>query len=68
MKPLRKKFLGGLLFLHGTFFHWQRKCQKLLFLLDFFVHYVMMILRMLVDQSHSIMMCYLVTSDPLIQH
>ena len=35
------------------------------FCLILFVHYVMMILRMLVDQSHSIMMCYLVTSDPL---
>ena len=68
MKPLRKKFLGGLLFLYGTFFHRQRKYQKFLFLLDFFVHYVMMILGMLVDQSHFIMMCYLVTSDPLIQH
>lgn len=27
MKPLRKKFLGGLLFLYGTFFRWQRNCQ-----------------------------------------
>ena len=58
MKPLRKQFLGGLLFLCGIFFHWQRNCQKFLFLLDFFVRYVMMILGMLVDRFHSIMTYY----------
>ena len=54
--------------MYGIFFHRKRYCQKFLLLLIFFVRYVMMILGMLVDQSHFIMMCYLVTSDPLIQH
>ncbi|RGC37187.1 hypothetical protein DW816_11155, partial [Faecalibacterium prausnitzii] len=58
----------GFVFVARYFLSRKRNCQKFLFLLDFFVHYVMMILRMLVDQSYSIMTCYLVTSDPLIQH
>ena len=66
--PEEEILQGFVAFCTVLFFTGKEIAKSFYFFLDFFVHYVMMILGMLVDQSHFIMMCYLVTSDPLIQH
>ena len=51
--PWGRNSLGVCCFLHGTFFHRQRNCQKFLFLLDFFVQCAIIRLEMLLGETRS---------------